>query len=63
MGVFSALFGRFRPKMKLYFGLGGSSPGWNRDVYEQETVRAIIDCIAMRPRRRRSMWSWITMAG
>lgn len=46
MGVFSALFGRFRPKMKLYFGLGGSSPGWNRDVYEQETVRAIIDCIA-----------------
>lgn len=55
MGVFSALFGRFRPKTKLYFGLGGSSPGWNRDVYEQETVRAIIDCIASHAAKAEAM--------
>ena len=46
MGVFSDFIGRFRPKMRVYFGAAGRSSPWNREVYAQETVRAIIDCIA-----------------
>ena len=46
MGILSNLAGLFRPKVKLYLGQGARSRPWTREVYEQETVRAIIDCIA-----------------
>ena len=46
MGVFSNFLDLFRPKVQTYFGAAGKSKPWTREVYEQETVRAIIDCIA-----------------
>lgn len=46
MGVFSKFLDGFRPKIHTYFGAAGRSSPWTREVYEQETVRAIIDCIA-----------------
>ena len=46
MGVFSNFIDAFRPKVRVYMGPVGRSKPWTREVYEQETVRAIIDCIA-----------------
>lgn len=46
IGVFSNFIDLFRPKLvSLGIGAGRSKP-YSKEVYEQETVRAIIDCIA-----------------
>ena len=46
MGIFGNLMGAFRPKLRVYYGALSRAAPWNREIYEQETVRAIIDCIA-----------------
>ena len=46
MGVFANIMEMFKPKVRIYYGAGGRASPWNREIYEQETVRAIIDCIA-----------------
>lgn len=46
MGIFSQFMDMFRPKILAYYGTAGKPKPWNREIYEQETVRAIIDCIA-----------------
>lgn len=46
IGVFSNLIDLFRPKLISFNGAAGRSKPYSKEVYEQETVRAIIDCIA-----------------
>lgn len=47
MGILSDFFGKIKYKlMNSYYGYSSRSAPWNKDSYEQETVRAIIDCIA-----------------
>ena len=55
MGIFSQFFDFFRPKVQVYFGPSGRSSPWNREAYEQETVRAIIDCIASHTAKSQAM--------
>ena len=55
MGIFSQFFDFFRPKVRVYFGPSGRSSPWNREAYEQETVRAIIDCIASHTAKSQAM--------
>ena len=43
MGVFANIMEMFKPKVRIYYGAGGRASPWNREIYEQETVRAIID--------------------
>lgn len=54
MGILSDLAGLFRPKV-LYLGQTARSRPWNKEVYEQETVRAIIDCIASHAAKAEAM--------
>lgn len=45
MGLLERLFGKHR--IKYYYGSGSSRAApFNKDLYEQEIVRAVIDCIA-----------------
>lgn len=46
MGVFANIMEIFKPKVRIYYGAGSRASRWNREIYEQETVRAIIDCVA-----------------
>lgn len=55
MGILSNLADMFRPKVKLYLGQGARSRPWTREIYEQETVRAIIDCIATHAAKAEAM--------
>lgn len=55
MGILSNLLDLFRPKTKIYYGAGGRSVAWNREIYEQETVRSIIDCIASHAAKAETM--------
>ena len=45
MGLFDKLFGKVRVRY-VYYGAAGRSAPFDREAYEHETVRAIIDCIA-----------------
>lgn len=45
MGLFSKLFGLVRVRY-VYNGASSRSAPFDRDAYEHETVRAVIDCIA-----------------
>lgn len=46
MGIFSKLFQNIKVKSTDYYGYSAGSAPFGKDLYEQETVRAIIDCIA-----------------
>lgn len=47
MGLLSNIFSKIRYKlMNSYYGYSSRSAPWNKEAYDQETVRAIIDCIA-----------------
>lgn len=49
MGIFTKLFQSIHTKFVLWGGVSGrgaASASWNKDAYEQETVRAIVDTIA-----------------
>lgn len=49
MGLFTNLFQSIQTKLVLFGGVSGgktASVRWNKDAYEQETVRAIVDTIA-----------------
>lgn len=47
MGILSNFFSKIKYKIVNSFsGYSAKSAKWNKDTYEQETVRAIIDCIA-----------------
>lgn len=47
MGIISNFVNAIKPRLVAIFGgFGMSFSPWARDAYEQETVRAIIDCIA-----------------
>lgn len=46
MGLFSKLFQNIKIKSADYYGYTSVSAPFSKDLYEQETVRAIIDCIA-----------------
>lgn len=46
MGIFSKLFQNIKVKSADYYGYSAGSAPFGKDLYEQETVRAIIDCIA-----------------
>lgn len=45
MGLFSKLFGQVRVRY-IYGGASSRSSPFDREAYEHETVRAVIDCIA-----------------
>lgn len=55
MGIFGNIIDLFRPKVKIYYGAGGRAAPWTREIYEQETVRAIIDCIASNAAKAEAM--------
>lgn len=55
MGVFSGLMDAIRTKVFAYYGAATKSTPWSREVYEQETVRAIIDCIATHAAKAEAM--------
>lgn len=55
MGVFSGLMDAIRTKVFAYYGTATKSTPWSREVYEQETVRAIIDCIATHAAKAEAM--------
>lgn len=55
MGVFSGLMDAIRTKVFAYYGSATKSTPWSREVYEQETVRAIIDCIATHAAKAEAM--------
>lgn len=56
MGFFADLAGLFRPmKTKMYLGPGARSRPWTKEVWEQETVRGIIDCIATHAAKAKAM--------
>ncbi|SEA49679.1 phage portal protein, HK97 family [Eubacterium aggregans] len=47
MGILSSFLNSIRARFgSAYYGYGARSAPWNREIYEQETVRAIIDAIA-----------------
>ncbi|MHB1153557.1 MAG: phage portal protein [Eubacteriales bacterium] len=54
MGLLQKLFGKHR--IKYYFGSGSSRAApFNKDLYEQEIVRAVIDCIATHAAKAEAM--------
>lgn len=55
MGLFAALLQRLRVNSYGYYGYTAESPRWLREAYEQETVRAIVDCIASHTARAQAM--------
>lgn len=55
MGLFDSLLDLFRPRVKVYYGTGSRASPWDREIYEQETVRAIIDCIASHAAKAEAM--------
>ncbi|MCL2695434.1 MAG: phage portal protein [Clostridiales bacterium] len=57
MGVFESWFGRFFKSAKFRFvrSFGGHSTGYDRDAYEHETVRSIIDAIASHTAKAQAM--------
>jgi HK97 family phage portal protein len=54
MGLFSKLFGFARVRY-TYFGASARSAPFSKEAYEQETVRAIIDCIATHAAKAEAM--------
>lgn len=55
MGLFSSFFQKSRAKPRAYCGFEARSTPFNRELYEQETVRAIIDCIASHAAKAEAM--------
>jgi HK97 family phage portal protein len=56
VGLLSNVFGKVVYKlMNGYYGYRATSSPWNKDAYEQETVRAIIDCIATHAAKGQAM--------
>lgn len=55
MGLFSNLFKGIKLRFNSYGTYLTKSSPWNKDLYEQETVRAIIDCIATHAAKAEAM--------
>ena len=56
MGLFSNLFKKVKIKyLNGYYGSSARAAPWNKEAYEQETVRAIIDCIATHTAKGQAM--------
>lgn len=56
MGLLSNFFSKVVYKLTGgYWGYGVASSPWNKEAYEQETVRAIIDCIATHTAKGQAM--------
>lgn len=55
MGLFDKLFGKPKQSVIVGAGFSTSAPHFNREVYEQDTVRAIIDCIARHTAKAEAM--------
>lgn len=54
MGLFSKLFGFVKVRYS-YFGASARSAPFSKEAYEQETVRAVIDCIATHTAKAEAM--------
>ncbi len=54
MGLFSKLFGFIKVRY-VYSGAGARSAPFSKEAYEQETVRAVIDCIAIHTAKAEAM--------
>lgn len=56
MKLFDKLFKKnFKSRPQMYCGYKASSTQYNKNLYEQETVRAIIDCIATHTAKAQAM--------
>ncbi len=55
MGLFSKFFERIKTRFLSIGSYYSRSSPWNKDLYEQETVRAIIDCIATHAAKAEAM--------
>lgn len=55
MGIISNFFQKIRPKVVAFFGGRTYGAPYLKDAYEQETVRAIIDCIATHAAKAEAM--------
>mgnify|MGYP000935693573 CR=1 FL=1 len=56
MGLLSNVFTKIKYKLLPgYYGYRATSAPWNKEAYEQETVRAIIDCIATHTAKGQAM--------
>lgn len=55
MKLFDKLFKNFKSRPQMYCGYKASSTQYNKNLYEQETVRAIIDCIATHAAKAQAM--------
>ena len=56
MGLLSKFFNKVIYKLAGgYYGYRATSSPWNKEAYEQETVRAIIDCIATHTAKGQAM--------
>lgn len=54
MGLFSKLFGKVRVRY-VYNGASARSAPFDREAYEHETIRAVIDCIATHAAKAEAM--------
>lgn len=62
MGIFGRLLQSLRG-VKFYVGAAARAAPWSKDLYEQETVRAIVDCIASNIAKAEAMHVILDEAG